>query len=175
MAIMVLRTCEQIEGGLPADVKSKMFFNIVVDFAVGLVPFIGDLADAVFRANTKNAVLLEKHLRQKGAKALKAQGRETPAIDPSDPDEFDRQENAPPPAYTSSTPPRQGTQVPNNGRTQESVPEQSRGGWFSRSKQPDIERGSEGRSKTNEPVPVQQSHLTTDPARNKSTLQKTRA
>jgi hypothetical protein len=45
---------------------------------------------AVFRANTKNAILLEKHLRQKGAKALKAQGRQTPVIDPSDPDEYDR-------------------------------------------------------------------------------------
>jgi hypothetical protein len=41
MAIMVLRTCEQIEGGLPGDVKSKMFFNIIVDFAVGLIPFVG--------------------------------------------------------------------------------------------------------------------------------------
>lgn len=45
---------------------------------------------AVFRANTKNAILLEKHLRQKGAKALKAQGRQTHVIDPSDPDEYDR-------------------------------------------------------------------------------------
>jgi len=45
MAVMVLRTCEQVEGGLPADVKSKMMFNIVVDFAIGLVPFLGDIAD----------------------------------------------------------------------------------------------------------------------------------
>jgi hypothetical protein len=45
MALMVLRTCEQVEGGLPADVKSKMYINIILDFGIGLVPFLGDLAD----------------------------------------------------------------------------------------------------------------------------------
>lgn len=45
MALMVLRTCQQVEGGLPNSVRSKMVFNIIVDFAVGLVPFIGDIAD----------------------------------------------------------------------------------------------------------------------------------
>jgi hypothetical protein len=55
----------------------------------GMEPIL-KFALAVFRANTKNAILLEKHLRQKGAKALKAQGRQTPAIDPSDPIEHDR-------------------------------------------------------------------------------------
>src|ERR1700736_3304272 len=63
MAIMVLRTCQQIEGGLPANVTSKMYFNIILDFGIGLVPFLGDIADALFRANTRNAVVLEKYLR----------------------------------------------------------------------------------------------------------------
>ncbi|PSS12992.1 hypothetical protein M430DRAFT_89735, partial [Amorphotheca resinae ATCC 22711] len=103
MALMVLRTCEQIEGGLPADVKTKMYLNIILDFGLGLCPLVGDIADALFRANTRNAVVLEKHLRQKGAKALKAQGHSTPPVDPSDPNEYDRQlreEHGPPPQYT---------------------------------------------------------------------------
>jgi hypothetical protein len=91
MAIMLLQTCQEVEGGLPAEVKSKMYFNIILDFGIGLVPFLGDIADAVFRANTRNAVVLEKYLRQKGAAALKAQGKALPAIDPSDPDEYDKQ------------------------------------------------------------------------------------
>jgi Domain of unknown function (DUF4112) len=89
MAVMVLRTCQQVEGGLPAKVTFKMWFNIILDFGMGLCPIIGDVADAVFRANTRNAVVLEKYLRQKGAAALKAQGQA--AIDPSDPDEYDMQ------------------------------------------------------------------------------------
>lgn len=44
MAIMVMRTCGQIQGGLPADVKMKMYLNIIVDFGIGLVPFLGDVS-----------------------------------------------------------------------------------------------------------------------------------
>ena len=152
MAIMVLRTCQQIEGGMPAAVRSKMVFNIIIDFAVGLVPFVGDLVDAVFRANTKNAILLEEHLREKGAKALKAQGRPLPTLDPSDPDEFDRQENNPPPAYTTGQPSRHGNGASTSTRTAaqprpqaqpHGAPSQERGSWFGfgRKKQPDVERG----------------------------------
>lgn len=105
MAMMVLRTCQQVEGGLPVDVKSKMMFNIVIDFVIGLVPFIGDLADAVFRANTKNAAELEKYLRKKGANNLRLSGIQQPLVDPSDPEEFDRMmNNGSPPEYTNEAP-----------------------------------------------------------------------
>jgi len=157
MAMMVFRTCNQVEGGLPSTVRSKMMFNIIVDFGIGLIPFLGDIADAVFRANTKNAIVLENYLREKGAKALKAQGRPTPTIDPSDPDEFDRLENSPPPAYETAPPSRQGTQRPGNQRqgnghgqsTRAQAEPEERGGWFSgfgsKKKQPDVERGNEMR------------------------------
>jgi len=177
MAVMVLRTCQQVEGGLPSGIKSKMYVNIVLDFGIGLVPILGDVADALFRANTKNAVILEQYLREKGAKALKAQGRPTPAIDPSDPDEYDRhliEESGPPPSYTSSTPTRQGT-TSNSGPVrpaQERVPEE-RGGWFSRSgskkKQPDVERGVR---REDAPLPGVPSSGAQEPGR--STLQKSR-
>jgi len=65
LAWNVVRTCAQIDGGLPASLRSRMFFNILLDFGVGLVPFIGDLADAVFRANTRNAWALEQYLVRK--------------------------------------------------------------------------------------------------------------
>ena len=100
---MVLRTCKQVEEGLPKDVQAKMMINIMLDFAVGLVPFLGDIADTLFRANTRNAVVLEKYLRQKGAKKLKQQGQTQCLSDPTDPDEFDRhlkEELGSPPQYT---------------------------------------------------------------------------
>jgi len=185
MAIMVLRTCQQVEGGLPKEVQSKMMFNIVLDFAVGLVPFLGDIADAVFRANTRNAVELEKFLRKKGAARMKAQGHQMPAIDPSDPDEYDRfhDDHTAPPVYTAA-PSRQGTQqqsrnghgngVRNGDRLDQALPprpeqarvpedRQNKGGWFGfggKSRQHDVEHGV-----------VQSSQ----PARTKSTLQKNRA
>ncbi|KAM0270242.1 hypothetical protein ACHAQH_009499 [Verticillium albo-atrum] len=90
MALMVFRTCCKVEGGLPQGLKAKMMFNIVVDFALGLVPFVGDIADAAFRCNTKNAVLLESHLREKGKKNLRQSGVPIPDIDPSDSVIFDQ-------------------------------------------------------------------------------------
>ncbi|KAK3628755.1 hypothetical protein LTR56_018341 [Elasticomyces elasticus] len=65
MAYLILMKCQKVEGGLPSNVRMKMVINILVDFVVGLVPFIGDLADAAFKCNTKNVALLERHLDQK--------------------------------------------------------------------------------------------------------------
>lgn len=109
MAMMVFRTCSKVEGGLPSSVKSKMMFNIIVDFVIGLVPFVGDIADAAFRANTKNAIVLEEYLREKGKKNLRRSGMPIPAIDPSEADEFDRlQGDRTPPEYVSREPSRNG-------------------------------------------------------------------
>jgi hypothetical protein len=140
---------------------------------------------AVFRANTRNAVELEKYLREKGAKNLKAQGRAPPALDPTDPDEWDRlereEENTPPPQYTTAPPSRHATQSRQHGngqsQHQDRVPEErSGGGWFSRKKQPDVERG-DIRRREDEALP----HLPNDarlpndePRRNKSALRKNR-
>ncbi|KAJ5653970.1 hypothetical protein N7490_000973 [Penicillium lividum] len=100
LAMMVVRTCEGIEGGLPSRLRYMMLVNVIIDFVIGLVPFIGDIADAVYKCNTRNAVLLEKHLREKGAKALSRRNsssrRDEPRvkeIDHSLPDEFDKQES----------------------------------------------------------------------------------
>ncbi|KAK3111138.1 hypothetical protein LTR53_006031 [Teratosphaeriaceae sp. CCFEE 6253] len=65
MAYLLFTKCGKIDGGLPSNVRMKMVINIILDFVVGLVPFIGDLADAAFKCNTKNVALLERHLDQK--------------------------------------------------------------------------------------------------------------
>ncbi|RCS40467.1 DUF4112 domain-containing protein [Bremerella cremea] len=48
----------------------KMVGNVLIDFVIGLVPLVGDLADIGFRANRRNMKLLEKELDkiEKGAK-----------------------------------------------------------------------------------------------------------
>ncbi len=40
----------------------KMLFNILVDFLIGLIPFIGDIFDIGFKANIRNVRLLKEHL-----------------------------------------------------------------------------------------------------------------
>lgn len=151
LAMMVVRTCQGIEGGLPARLRTMMLMNVIIDFVIGLVPFIGDLADAVYKCNTRNAVLLEKHLREKGAKRLAKENRrverqeerdrhEQGMIDHSLPDEFDRQEegvveNAPP-SYEEMHPPNQPAR-PKRAKSK------GRSGWFGGASRPqdDLERG----------------------------------
>lgn len=146
---MVMKTCNQIEGGLPTAIKTRMMFNIIIDFVIGLVPFLGDLADAVYRANTRNAMLLEEHLREKGKKYLRQSGQPMPAIDPSSPEEYDRIQNSNSPDPRSQPPSRQpsthSARQPQQSMPSEPRPAEVRGGsgWFGRGKTrpDDVEMG----------------------------------
>lgn len=151
LALLVMRKAMQVEGGLPNSVKMHMLINILIDFAVGLVPFIGDLADAAFKCNTKNLRVLETHLDKKYkprdlgpderdfagiSKAKRAENRKSGIYHPRDPppatvfddsdDEDDRRR------YEEDTGRRvqepRSTRAPEDRRGEES---RGGGGWFS--------------------------------------------
>ncbi|OQE44338.1 hypothetical protein PENCOP_c002G07721 [Penicillium coprophilum] len=156
LAMMVVKSCEGIDGGLPHALRMKMMLNVIMDFFIGLVPFIGDLADAVYKANTRNAVLLETHLRQKGAKAAPRQTTRRQdrivEVDNSLPDAFDRQEDGVvgdrPPAYDDTRPSGHGGRN-NNAPQPPTRPQPARQSrksfsrWFGGASHPeeDLERG----------------------------------
>jgi len=48
--------------GVPPWVVMRMILNLGVDTLVGSVPLVGDLFDVGFRANVRNATLLERHV-----------------------------------------------------------------------------------------------------------------
>lgn len=48
-----------VRRGLPAVVIARMLLNLAADSLIGAVPLLGDLGDLAFRANRKNAALLE--------------------------------------------------------------------------------------------------------------------
>jgi hypothetical protein len=89
LACMVVRTCQQVEGGLPATLLMSMYFTVLLDFVIGLVPIVGDIGDAAYKVNTKNAAKLEAFLRERGARNLRNSGAPVPDVDPSDPNEFE--------------------------------------------------------------------------------------
>ena len=143
LALMVIRTCEKVDGGLPSRLRMMMLINLVLDFFIGLVPFVGDIADAIYKCNSRNAILLEKHLREKGAKSLKKQKKQPnqvqdQVVDMSLPDEFDKNEE-------------HGVVDTTSGMEMPSKPESARypnrnrdeRGWFGGSKRvdEDLERG----------------------------------
>jgi hypothetical protein len=50
--------------GVPASVLARMILNLGVDTLVGSIPLLGDLFDVGFRANVRNAALLEKFVAE---------------------------------------------------------------------------------------------------------------
>lgn len=65
MALMLVRRMGKVKDGLPWGTASWMIIWIVIDILVGLVPFVGDLADASLKANSRNVRMLEEHLDKK--------------------------------------------------------------------------------------------------------------
>jgi hypothetical protein len=144
LAGLVFWSCRKVEGGIPIGLQAYMIFNIAFDFFIGLVPFVGDLADALYKCNTRNAILLEEHLR-KAAQKEKRIARDT--LDLSLPEEFDRFDEeslGDPPGYSMTENQTSsgggGPSRPEPAR----VPPETRGGkgWFGgRSTEDDLERG----------------------------------
>lgn len=51
-------------NGASGFVLARMLFNIVLDAALGSIPFIGDLFDFAFKANVANVRLMQQYYQQ---------------------------------------------------------------------------------------------------------------
>jgi hypothetical protein len=51
---------------VPKVVQLRMLLNVAIDLTIGLLPFVGDVADVFWKSNTKNMALLERHARTPG-------------------------------------------------------------------------------------------------------------
>lgn len=49
---------------LPTEKILVMLKNIFIDFMIGLFPLVGDLADVIYKANTKNLRILKEHKKE---------------------------------------------------------------------------------------------------------------
>jgi len=88
---MVVKTACELQ--LPMNLKLMMLLNIAFDFVIGLIPLVGDLIDIMYKASTRNAIMLERHLRRVGAARLKNDGVDTHSIeDPSLPARYDSED-----------------------------------------------------------------------------------
>src|SRR5688500_16182128 len=46
---------------LPNSAKSQIVINIIIDAVLSVIPFIGDLGDFAFKANSRNWEIIQKH------------------------------------------------------------------------------------------------------------------
>jgi hypothetical protein len=58
-AIFVLVILRQYR--IPQPMAARMAANVLIDMLVGTIPFLGDLFDVSFKANTRNLKLLQEH------------------------------------------------------------------------------------------------------------------
>ncbi|KAK0493921.1 hypothetical protein EDD18DRAFT_1176878 [Armillaria luteobubalina] len=74
--LLVVRKARQAE--IPGWLLRRMLLNNTVSAAVGFVPIVGDVVLAMWKANSRNANLLEEFLRIRGDELLKmqAEGKE---------------------------------------------------------------------------------------------------
>jgi hypothetical protein len=52
--------------GVPRLLMARMAANVLLEGAVGVVPFAGDAFDVFFRANRRNVALLREHFARRG-------------------------------------------------------------------------------------------------------------
>jgi hypothetical protein len=53
---------------LGKTLQARMAFNVLIDFAAGAVPVLGDFIDVAYKANLKNLKLLEKAAERRGGR-----------------------------------------------------------------------------------------------------------
>ncbi|KAH8835648.1 hypothetical protein DL96DRAFT_1575061 [Flagelloscypha sp. PMI_526] len=71
--LLVLRKAKQAE--LPGWLVRRMLLNNLVSAGVGVVPFVGDVILAAYKANSRNAALLEEFLRIRGEELINSNPR----------------------------------------------------------------------------------------------------
>ncbi len=144
LACMLIRTCCSVEPELPSAVRMTMWRNLVFDFVIGLVPFLGDIADAMYKCNTKNVILLEEELVKRAEKRRRDAGNPPiPGVGADSIQDYEAFDNehemsapsGPPPRYTSTKKPKRPEQA--------HAPQRSdgRAGYFGGRNEVDLEAG----------------------------------
>ncbi|KAJ2558957.1 molecular chaperone [Coemansia sp. RSA 1933] len=73
VAALILISCIRKHFDLPAFIVTQMFINIAIDFAVGLVPILGDIVDMLFKANMRNYSLVKDYVEKRQGEAAAMQ------------------------------------------------------------------------------------------------------
>ncbi|MGE5384298.1 MAG: DUF4112 domain-containing protein [Betaproteobacteria bacterium] len=58
---------QAVRAGAPSSLLLRMGWNVAVEGVIGAVPLLGDIFDAAWKANMRNAALLDLHLQDPGA------------------------------------------------------------------------------------------------------------
>lgn len=79
--LLVVRKAQKAD--LPDWLVTRMLLNNAISAGVGFVPFVGDVILAIYKANSRNAALLDEFLRIRGAEFLKLREAEERGENPA--------------------------------------------------------------------------------------------
>ncbi|AET41287.1 DUF4112 domain-containing protein Ecym_7468 [Eremothecium cymbalariae DBVPG len=65
LSIIVWKKANTVQDGLPLKTNMGFFLNIAFDFVLGLIPIVGAVISIAYKANSRNVLLLQKHLDKK--------------------------------------------------------------------------------------------------------------
>jgi hypothetical protein len=65
-AISLYIVAEALVAGVPASTLSRILLHVLVDVAIGAIPIVGDVFDALWKANRRNVSLLAEHFDAAG-------------------------------------------------------------------------------------------------------------
>lgn len=65
LSYTVIRLANNIDGGLPIELLVRMTGNVVLDFLIGITPILGSVAGALYKANSRNSLVLERYLKER--------------------------------------------------------------------------------------------------------------
>lgn len=69
-SVLLFLEARKVDGGLPLEVQGKFILNIAIDFLLGIIPIVGSFVEVVYKANSRNALILEKYLENKSLKKI---------------------------------------------------------------------------------------------------------
>ncbi|CAI2181605.1 8700_t:CDS:2 [Funneliformis geosporum] len=61
---------------IPAGLLMRMIMHVLIDFIIGILPFVGDLLDFFYKSNIYNLNLLETWLNEKYGSRIKVQNND---------------------------------------------------------------------------------------------------
>ncbi|KAF9907005.1 hypothetical protein EC991_011400 [Linnemannia zychae] len=135
IALRLIHTAQKAD--IPKSLTQKMLMNVALDFGMGLIPLVGDVADFLFKANQRNAKLFEEFLYERAA--LQAAEAEAVAAANLRAQHLQQQQGANANPHHLA----QHQQQHQQHIQQQQAPK--KGGWFSRSQAPrDLEMGPAG-------------------------------
>lgn len=74
-ALTLIRAARKVDYGLPVSLLMTMMLWAAVDFAIKLIPIVGDILTAIIKPNTRNLMRVEAFLRKRGERHLRDTGR----------------------------------------------------------------------------------------------------